>query len=101
MLTLQCETTDFGSTVYFKQNSDSKGGCLVSGTCDTGIPGYQTPTRKETTITEMTITSCDEIRDIGNWSCTYGGSTSPVIAITKCKFFHCYDGFQKLNSSIN
>lgn len=95
-LTLQCETNDFALSVYFKLNSTNKGGCLASGICNSGINGYQDPIRTGTTITEMVITLCNEARDFGNWTCTYGGSTSTAVAITTCKSFHFYGGFQKL-----
>ena len=89
-LTLRCTTVDFDDTILFKLGTDNKGGCLAGGVCSTGITGYQTPTQPGTNITEMVITSCNKTRDIGSWTCTYGGSTSEPFVITTCKSFHCF-----------
>ena len=87
-LTLQCSTTDFSGTVFVQLGTDYKGGCLIGigGICKTAIDGYNTPTRKEPTITEMTITSCNETSETGSWTCTYGASTSPAVEISSCKY---------------
>jgi hypothetical protein len=89
-LTLTCETDDLSKAILFKLDTDNKGGCIVAGSCDTVVTGYEKPTQQGTTITEMKITSCNETRDIGSWTCTYGVSTSNPVMITTCKFFHCF-----------
>ena len=68
----------------FKLDTSNKGGCSSTGTCGTAIIGYQKPTQGPT-ITEMVILSCNETRDTGNWTCSYGVSTSPVVIIADCK----------------
>ena len=95
-LKLYCATNNFALSVYFKLNSTNKGGCFASCTCNTGIVGYKDPSRTGNTKTTMVIEECIETRDIGNWTCTYGGTTSTAVPITKCKSFHFYDEFQKL-----
>ena len=89
-LTLRCVTVDLSSSILFRLGTDNKGGCLVDGICNTAITGYETPTQRGTTITEMVITSCNKTRDTGSWTCTYGGLTSYPIMITDCKSFHCF-----------
>ena len=91
-MTLQCSTTDISGTVFFRLGTEYKGGCLsgIGGIFPTAIDGYNTPTRQDTTMTEMTITSCNETRDTGSWTCTYGVSTSDPVMITDCKSFDCF-----------
>lgn len=71
---LTCETTDFASAVLFYLNGANKGGCTTSS-CGTSISGYNTPTRSGTS-TEMTIRKYNDSRDGGDWTCSYGVSTS-------------------------
>jgi hypothetical protein len=87
-LTLRCVTVDLSQAILFKQGIDNKGGCIAGGICNTAITGYQQPTQPGTSITEIKITSCDETRDIGSWTCTYGRLTSDPVMITTCKSFH-------------
>ena len=89
-LTLRCVTDDLSKAILFKLGNDNQGGCIAVDTCDTEIPGYETPTQQGTTITEMKITSCNESRDLGSWTCTYGVSTSDPVMITTCKSFHSF-----------
>ena len=86
-LTLRCTTVDFNETIVFKLGTDNKGGCIEGGVCNTLISGYEKPTQQGTSITEMVITSCNETRDAGSWTCAYGGSTSDPVMITHCKSF--------------
>jgi hypothetical protein len=89
-LTLRCVTVDLNKTILFALGTDYKGGCTGGSNCNTRITGYEKPAQQGTTITEMKITSCNETRDIGSWTCTYGGSTSDPVMITTCKYFHCF-----------
>ena len=89
-LTLRCVTVDFNNAILFALGTDYKGGCIVGSFCNTAIAGYEAPTQQGTSITEMVITSCNETRDTGSWTCTYGVSTSDPVMITDCKFFHCF-----------
>jgi hypothetical protein len=88
-LTLQCHTAALNDTILFKLDGDTKGGCTSTGTCSTGITGYQPPTQSGTTITEMVITYCNETTDTGRWTCTYGGPPSDAVKITDCKYIFC------------
>jgi hypothetical protein len=89
-LTLRCVTVDLTQAILFQLGPDNKGGCIAVDSCNTAIAGYETPTQQGTSITEMMITSCSETRDIGSWTCTYGGLTSDPVMITTCKSFHCF-----------
>lgn len=71
---LTCETIDFASAVLFYLNGDNKGGCTTIS-CGTSISGYSTPTQSGTS-TEMTISNYNHSRDGGDWTCSYGVSTS-------------------------
>ena len=84
-LTLQCHTAALNDTILFKLDGNTKGGCTSTGSCSTGITGYQTPSQSGTTITEMVITSCNETTDTGSWTCTFGGPISDPVNITHCK----------------
>ena len=91
-LILQCLTAALNDTILFKLDNINKGGCTTRGACTTGISGYETPERKGTTITEMVITLCNKTRDIGSWTCSYGGSTSDPDTIIDCEYVcPCYD----------
>lgn len=82
-VTLQCTTTDFLDTIFFKRNNVNRGGCLTDpgGLCSTSVSGYQAPTRRGTTVTEMIITSYTQSTDGGSWTCTYGTSTSASVTV--------------------
>ncbi|XP_052059667.1 uncharacterized protein LOC127700288 isoform X2 [Mytilus californianus] len=73
-LQLTCKTTDFASAVLFYLNGINKGGCTTIS-CGTSISGYTTPTQSGTS-TEMTISNYNHSRDGGDWTCSYGVSTS-------------------------